>query len=54
MLWGAVLDLLGPLDLVVSGFRVNRYTVYFAAILLLALWVRWLASRLHEGAPAEN
>jgi MFS family permease len=54
MVWGAVLDLLGPLDLVISGFRINRYTVYFAAILLLALWVRWLAARLHEGVPAEN
>jgi len=53
MAWGALLDLLGPLDVGFAGFHVNRYTVYFSAILGLSLWVRWLAARLHEGVPAE-
>jgi MFS family permease len=53
MVWGAVLDALRSLDVVVSGFHINRYTIYFSAILLLALWVRWLSSRLHEGMPPE-
>jgi len=52
--WGAVLDLLGPLDIVVGSFHLNRYTIYFASILILALWVRWLAARLHEGVPADT
>lgn len=53
MVWGAVLDALRSFDVVVSGFHISRYTIYFAAILLLALWVRWLSSRLHEGVPPE-
>ncbi|MEY3481426.1 MAG: hypothetical protein RIQ71_2201, partial [Verrucomicrobiota bacterium] len=52
MVWGAVLDLLGPLDVVFGAFHLNRYTVYFAVVLLLALWVRWLSARLHEGVTA--
>ena len=54
MAWGAVLDALGSLDLVFAGFHVNRYTIYFAAILILALWVRWLTARLREGVPTES
>ncbi len=53
MAWGAMLDFLGPLDVAFGGFHLNRYTVYFSAILALALWVRWLAARLHEGVPPE-
>jgi len=53
MAWGAMLDLLGRFDAVCGGFELNRYTVYFGAILVLALWTRWLAARLHEGVPAE-
>lgn len=53
MAWGAMLDLLGPLDVALGAFHVNRYTIYFAVILVLALWVRWLAARLHEGVPPE-
>lgn len=53
MVWGAMLDLLGPLDIVFGSFHLNRYTVYFAVILILALWVRWLAVRLHEGVPSD-
>jgi MFS family permease len=53
MVWGAMLDFLGPLDIAFGDFHLNRYTVYFAAILLLALWVRWLAVRLHEGVARE-
>lgn len=54
MAWGAVLDLLGSLDILFGGFHLNRYTVYFSIVLLLALWVRWLSSRLHEGVPTES
>jgi len=53
MAWGAMLDLLGRFDVVYGGFELNRYSVYFAAILLLALWTRRVAARLHEGVPAE-
>jgi MFS family permease len=53
MAWGAVLDALRSLDIPVSGFHINCYTIYFASILLLAFWVRWLSSRLHEGVPPE-
>lgn len=53
MVWGAVLDSLGSLDIAFGAFHLNRYTVYFAAVLLLALWVRWLSTRLHEGVPME-
>lgn len=54
MAWGTLLDLIGPLDLVFGALHINRYTVYFAAILILALWVRWLSARLHEGVPADG
>jgi MFS family permease len=53
MAWGAMLDLLGRFDAVFGGFELNRYSVYFAAILLLALWTRRVAARLHEGVPSE-
>jgi len=54
MAWGAMLDLMGQLQVTFAGFEFNRYSAYFAAVLLLALWVRWLASRLHEGVPADS
>lgn len=54
MVWGAMLDTLGTLDVVVGSFAVNRYSVYFAALAVLA----WLALRLigglHEGAPIDS
>ena len=50
MVWGAMLDTLGTLDVVLGVMTVNRYSVYFAALVVLA----WLALRLipglHEGA----
>jgi MFS family permease len=49
MIWGAALDALRSFDIVISSFHINRYTIYFTAVLLLAFWVRWLATRLHEG-----
>ena len=53
MVWGAMLDTLGTLDVVLGVMTVNRYSVYFAALVVLA----WLALRLipglHEGAVIE-
>ena len=53
MVWGAMLDTLGTLDVVLGVMMVNRYSVYFAALVVLA----WLALRLipglHEGAVIE-
>jgi MFS family permease len=53
MVWGAMLDTLGTLDVVLGVVTVNRYSVYFAALVVLA----WLALRLipglHEGAVIE-
>lgn len=50
MAWGAILDLLGPLDVVTGGVAVDRYTVYFGVLTALAIFDWWLASFLHEGA----
>jgi MFS family permease len=50
MAWGAMLDALGTLEVVMGGFSVNSYSIYFAALVVLALWDWWLAGRLHEGA----
>ena len=49
MAWGAVLDTLGTLEVTMGGASFNRYTIYFAALVLLAVWVRSLAGSLHEG-----
>ncbi len=50
MAWGAMLDALGTLEVALGGFSLNRYSIYFAALVLLALWDWWLAGCLHEGA----
>jgi hypothetical protein len=50
MAWGAVLDTIGTLDLAVGGFSLNRYSIYFAVLVLVALADWWLAGYLHEGA----
>ena len=49
VIWGVLLDAMRPLDVTVRGFSLNRYTVYFAVLLLLAAWVGRLSTRLHEG-----
>ncbi|MEI7865356.1 MAG: hypothetical protein WCI38_08280, partial [Chthoniobacterales bacterium] len=54
MVWGAVLDTLGTLEVAVGGVSVNRYTIYFAALILLAVWVRSLAGNLHEGVSKQR
>jgi hypothetical protein len=51
MVWGATLDALGTLDVVVGPFVINRYTIYFAALVVLAWLNLRLVSGLHEGAP---
>jgi MFS family permease len=51
MVWGATLDALGTLDVVLGPFVINRYTIYFAALVVLAWLNLRLVSGLHEGAP---
>jgi MFS family permease len=51
MVWGAMLDALGPLDIVLGPFSINRYVIYFAALVVLACLNLRLVSGLHEGAP---
>jgi MFS family permease len=53
MAWGAMLDVLGTFEVSAGGFSVNRYTIYFAALVALALWDWWLAGRLQEGAAVD-
>jgi hypothetical protein len=50
MAWGAILDLLGPLDTAAGGISIDRYTVYFGVLATLAVFDWWLASFLQEGA----
>lgn len=50
VIWGAMLDALGPLESAAGPVFLNRYSVYFAALLLLALANLRLARALHEGA----
>lgn len=54
MAWGALLDTLGAVDRTVGGLSVNRYSIYFAALLGLAVLVRSLVGFLHEGVPSEE
>ena len=51
MVWGAMLDALGPLDVVLGPFSIDRYVIYFAALVVLACLNLRLVSGLHEGAP---
>ncbi len=53
MVWGAMLDTLGTLDVVVGVVAVNRYAIYFAALAILAVLALRLVPGLHEGAPVE-
>ncbi len=48
--WGAVLDTVGTLEIVSGGISINRYTIYFAALIVLAAGNLMLARRLHEGS----
>ncbi len=52
--WGAMLDTLGTLDVVVGVIDVNRYSIYFAALAVLAWLALRMVSALHEGAPIET
>ena len=53
MVWGAVLDTLGTLDVVLGVMTVNRYSVYFAVLVVLASLALRLIPGLHEGAAIE-
>lgn len=48
--WGAMLDTLGTMDEAVGGISINRYSVYFLALFVLALVARAFVGSLHEGA----
>jgi len=53
IVWGAILDALGPLNVVVAGLTLDRYTIYFAALFIFA-WINIrLVASLHEGAPVD-
>ena len=54
MVWGAMLDSLGTLDVVVGGFVIHRYSVYFAALAVLACAAMRMVAGLHEGASIES
>jgi len=54
LVWGAMLDALGTLEVAAGGVSINRYSIYFAALVLLALWDWRLAGRLHEGAEVAD
>lgn len=49
--WGAMLDMLGALDAAVGVVSLNKYSVYFAVLGVLAAATTRLAGILHEGAP---
>ena len=50
MVWGAMLDTLGTLDVVLGAMTINRYSVYFAVLVVLAGLALRLIPGLHEGA----
>lgn len=54
MAWGAILDLLGPLDVVTGGIAIDRYTIYFGVLAALAVFDWWLASFLQEGTTSSQ
>ena len=54
MVWGAILDTLGTLDVVVGPVALDRYSIYFAALALLACSALRLVRGLHEGAAVET
>jgi MFS family permease len=53
MVWGAMLDTFGILDVVVGAMTINRYSVYFAVLVVLAGLALRLIPGLHEGAVIE-
>ncbi|MBU3664531.1 MAG: MFS transporter [Chthoniobacterales bacterium] len=54
MFWGALLDAVGRLDFTAGPISVNRYTLYFAALVILGWWNQRLVARLHEGATDDT
>ena len=52
MAWGAVLDALGSLEVVAGPLSINRYSLYFAVLALLACWDVRLIPGLREGVSA--
>jgi MFS family permease len=53
MVWGAMLDTLGTLDVVLGAMTINRYSVYFAVLVVLAGLALRLIPGLHEGAAID-
>ncbi len=47
--WGAVLDTVGTLEIVWPLFSLNRYSIYFGALIPLVFAARSLVQRLHDG-----
>jgi len=51
MAWGAILDALGTLDVAAGDVSINRYSIYFASLALLAWWDLRFVAGLREGGP---
>ena len=54
VVWGAVLDALRSREIAVAGLPLDRYAVYFGALVVLALIDRLLVRGLHEGGVAPD
>ena len=52
MAWGAVLDALGSMEVAAGPLSINRYSLYFAVLALLACWDVRLIPGLREGVSA--
>jgi MFS family permease len=51
LLWGLILDALGPFRVAVGSAEINRYTCYFAALAGLCLVGALYGKRLEENSP---
>lgn len=54
IVWGAMLDSLRSLEISLGFILLDRYSIYFTAILLLSALNLRLANYLHEGASGES
>ena len=52
--WGALLDTVGRLEIVLPLFTLNRYSVYFGALVPLVFLARSFIGRLHDGETSAH
>ena len=48
IVWGLMIDLLQPLKVVLHGFELNRFSVFFGLLIFVFVWAIELARRLEE------